>query len=100
MIYQAILSSANEAWAAGQTPNGVRMNETTQKQLQEEHPLLCRRLGVTSFGVKVTALETPHGTLRLLYDKHLPDGLFIVTVAIPRYTTFPLREEEGDAEST
>jgi hypothetical protein len=96
VIYQAILRADKEATEAGYRPNGVRMGKEAFELLKAEiGPGLASVR--TSYGEKITTLETPLSRLRLIHDKHLGDG-WILTVAIPPLWREPMRVFEEDGE--
>jgi hypothetical protein len=93
-LHKRILAAVQEAWEDGEQPNGVRLNHATLLQLQGELPPGENlRFGKTTYE-KITFLETPFGSLRLIYDKHMPDDGFIVLVAIDRLRRFPIHTED------
>jgi len=93
VIYQAILREANKAVEGGQRPVAVRLNAASHAKLKEEHGGLMRS-NRGSYGNKITVLESPHGPLLLVYDKHMPDDAVIVLCAIPTFTVFPKGDED------
>lgn len=93
VIYQAILNEANKVRADGMRPVAARMALATYSQLKKEFGALVTDRKA-SFGILRT-IETPHETLLVVVDKHMPEDAFIILCAIDKYFR-PVSREEGD----
>lgn len=94
VIYQAILREAASAVEGNQRPVAVRLNQVTVDSLRAEVGSLLETRKLMAGG-KLSVLETPHGPMLLVLDRHMPDDCVIVLCAIPVRTVFPKGDEDA-----